>query len=91
MGYLSREERGYIEVALREGISVSQIALNLGRHHSSIYQEIKRNTMKIGTKGNLGAMPYQASSAQNITKMRKKHAGTKTKANKLLVEKILYY
>ncbi|EGO2587809.1 IS30 family transposase [Enterococcus faecalis] len=91
MSYLSSEERCYIEVALREGISVSQIALNLGRHRSSIYREIKRNTMKIGTKGNFAAMPYQASSAQNITKMRKKQAGTKTKANKLLVDKILYY
>lgn len=72
MGYLSSEERGYIEVAFREGIYVSQIALNLGRHRSSIYREIKQNTMKIGDKGNLGAMPYQASSAQNITKIWKK-------------------
>lgn len=40
MGYLSSEERGYIEVTLREGISVSKITLNLGRHRSSVYREI---------------------------------------------------
>ncbi|MFD1902602.1 helix-turn-helix domain-containing protein [Enterococcus termitis] len=45
MGQLT-EDRGFIEAALLQNMSVSKIALHLNRHRSTIYREIKRNTMK---------------------------------------------
>ncbi|MFN8770572.1 MAG: IS30 family transposase [Neisseriaceae bacterium] len=42
--HFSKEERFYIQQRLELGDSVSKIANDLGRHRSSLYREIKRNT-----------------------------------------------
>ena len=42
--HLSREERYQISALLKEGLAQAQIALNLGRHKSTINREIARNT-----------------------------------------------
>ena len=43
---LSQEERYQIERMLQEGLKVSQIALRLGRHRSTVYRELNRNAGK---------------------------------------------
>jgi IS30 family transposase len=53
--HLSREERYQISALLKEGLSQSQIALNLGRHKATISREIARNS------GLRGYRPRQAS------------------------------
>jgi len=52
--HLSREERYQIFALLKEGLTQAQIALNLGRHKSTINREIARNT------GFRGYRPKQA-------------------------------
>ena len=41
--HLSLEERHYIELSLKEGVSQNKISDMLGRCQSSITREIKRN------------------------------------------------
>ena len=53
--HLSREERYQISALLKEGLSQSQIAQNLGRHKATISREIARNS------GLRGYRPRQAS------------------------------
>jgi IS30 family transposase len=53
--HLSREERYQISALLKEGLTQSQIALNLKRHKSTISREIARNS------GLRGYRPRQAS------------------------------
>ena len=43
---LSSEERGKIEVYYEIGLSISQIARNLGRSKSTVYEEIRRGKYK---------------------------------------------
>jgi IS30 family transposase len=43
---LSQEERYQIERMLQEGLKVSQIALRLGRHRSTLYRELNRTAGK---------------------------------------------
>jgi len=52
--HLSREERNQISALLEEGLTQAQIALNLGRHKSTINREIARKT------GFRGYRPKQA-------------------------------
>lgn len=53
--HLSREERYQISALLKEGLTQSQIAQNLGRHKATISREIARNS------GLRGYRPRQAS------------------------------
>jgi IS30 family transposase len=53
--HLSAEERYQISALLKEGLTQSQIALNLGRHKATISREIARNS------GLRGYRPRQAS------------------------------
>ena len=53
--HLSREERYQISALLKEGLSQSDIAINLGRHKTTISREIARNS------GQRGYRPKQAS------------------------------
>ena len=53
--HLSRVERYQISALLKEGLTQSQIALNLGRHKATISREIARNS------GLRGYRPRQAS------------------------------
>ena len=46
MGHLTLDERGYIEIALTIDTPIAVIAAHLGRHRSTIYREIKRNSYK---------------------------------------------
>ena len=50
--HLSREERYQICLMKRQGHNCTQIALELGRHRSSISREIKRNICARGYKAN---------------------------------------
>jgi len=50
--HLSLEERHYIELSLKEGVSQNKISETLGRYQSSITREIKRNTGKRGYRHN---------------------------------------
>jgi transposase, IS30 family len=65
---LSEQERSQIEVLLKSGKSKAEIAVLLGRHISTIYREINRNTPKRGR----GAKVYVASNAQLKTQNRHK-------------------
>lgn len=71
MTHLTPEERGKIEYGLDKGLKVSQIALDLGRHPSTIYREIKRNSMDQGKYGIYGAYPYRAMNAGNLATIRR--------------------
>ena len=76
MGYrhLSPEERHYIEIERKRGISINQISKALGRHHSTILRELSRNT---GERG------YRHKQATRLTEARHRN---KTKAVKLTQE-----
>jgi IS30 family transposase len=71
---LSNEERFYIDIQRKSGVSMTQIGLAINRDKSSISRELKRNA------GDLG---YDFQQAQTQTTLR--HT-TKTKAIKLIDE-----
>jgi len=72
--HLSLEERHYIELSLKQGVSQNKISEILGRCQSSITREIKRNTGKRG---------YRHNQANNFSIERHKN---KEKAIKLTAE-----
>ena len=72
--HLSLEERHYIEIELKMGASMTDIALALHRSQSTIYREVSRNTGKRG---------YRHKQANQIACNRHKH---KPKAVKLSLE-----
>lgn len=74
MGHLTAEERGVIEYALEKGTAISTIALELNRHPSTIYREIRRNSMKQGKQALYSAYPYRAQNAGNLAKIRRKRS-----------------
>lgn len=43
--HLTRVERREISMLRKRGYSIAEIAVELGRHRSSMYREIKRNTV----------------------------------------------
>jgi predicted DNA-binding protein YlxM (UPF0122 family) len=45
---LTSEERHYIAIGIKQGMSKNKIAQHLNRSHSTIIREIKRNTDKRG-------------------------------------------
>lgn len=65
---LSEQERSKIEVLIKAGNSKAEIADLIGRHISTIYRELSRNTPKRG----VGAKVYNASNAQLKTEKRHK-------------------
>lgn len=91
MGHLTLDERGYIEIALTIDTPIAQIAEHLGRHRSTIYREIKRNSYKQGKRSQVTAYPYTASNANNLAIIRKKKTGSKSKFTKGLIERITHY
>ena len=46
--HLTSEERHYIAIGIKQGMSKNKIAQNLNRSHSTIIREIGRNTGKRG-------------------------------------------
>jgi transposase, IS30 family len=64
--HLDHDQRYEIEVLLAAGKSKTEIALQLGRHKSTIGRELKRNTPKRG----IGAKHYDAKQAEAKTKLR---------------------
>ena len=69
--HLSLEERHYIEIERKNGISMNMIGKSLGRNQSSITREINRNA---GQKG------YRHKQADNLSRQRQRE---KPKAIKL--------
>ncbi|WP_256969022.1 IS30 family transposase [Enterococcus faecalis] len=88
--HLSAEERGQIEAYLREGVSQAEIARRLDRHRSTISREIKRGSEQ-RKKKSLASLPYQATSAGNLARIRKKNCGTTTKATVHNTKTIMKY
>lgn len=65
---LTEKERHRIEVYLSQGRSKAWIAQSLGKHRSSIYREIKRNSLEMWNE----PLPtYDAIPAESITKERR--------------------
>lgn len=50
--HLTSEERHYIAIGIKQGMSKNKIAQNLNRSHSTIIREIRRNTGKRGYRFN---------------------------------------
>ncbi|HHC4748095.1 TPA: IS30 family transposase [Enterococcus faecalis] len=88
--HLSAEERGQIEAYLKEGVSQAEIARRLDRHRSTISREIKRGSEQ-RKKKSLASLPYQATSAGNLARIRKKNCGTTTKATVHNTKTIMKY
>ena len=81
--HLSREERYQISALLKEGLTQSQIALNLNRHKSTISREIARNS------GLRGYRPRQASLLADERSINSRNARQITEADWLSVETLL--
>ena len=88
--HLTAEERGKIEAYLDEGLRPAEIARRLDRHRSTITREIQRGT-EARKANSIARLPYQASSAQNIAKLRKKNCGVTKKATIHNIKTILKY
>ena len=63
--YLTLQDRYYIEFALKENKSVSEIALNLGKCRACIYNEIKRGQVEQMSSDLIHYYAYSALKAQN--------------------------
>lgn len=71
--HLSREERYQICLMKRQGHNCTQIALELGRHRSSIARELKRNVSRKGYQAN--AADVMAHSRQSQRRNAKQFNG----------------
>jgi len=91
MSHLTLNERGYIEIALTIDTPIDEIAEHLGRHRSTIYREIKRNSYQKGEKSQVADYPYTAINANNLAHLRKKQTGSKSKFTKGLIERITHF
>ncbi len=89
MGHLTSEERGVIEYGLEKGTAISEIADGLNRHPSTIYREIKRNSMPQGKHALYGPYPYRATNAGNLATIRRKASVKTTQATPGLIKLIL--
>jgi IS30 family transposase len=78
--HLSREERYQISALLKEGLTQSQIAVNLGRHKATISREISRNS------GLRGYRPRQASSLAEDRSLNSRNARQITHSDWLSVK-----
>lgn len=91
LGHLTAEERGAIEYGLSRKHKISAIALELNRHPSTIYREIKRNTYSQGKNAIYGAYPYQATNAGNLASLRKRKSHQPTKQQETILQTILVH
>jgi IS30 family transposase len=81
--HLSREERYQIFALLKEGLSQSDIAINLGRHKTTISREIARNS------GQRGYRPKQANFLAQQRSVNSRNARQMDPSDWLLVERYL--
>lgn len=88
--HLTAEERGQIEAYLGEGVSQAEIARRLNRHRSTISREINHGSEQ-RKKKSLASLPYQATSAGNLARIRKNNFGTTTKATAHNTKTIMKY
>lgn len=72
-GRLSPTEREQLWACQREGLSVRSIGRKLGRHHTSLARELKRN------RGEAGYFPHQAQ-ARAVSRIRDANAARPRKA-----------
>lgn len=91
MGHLTAEERGVIEFGLSKGFKISQIALDLNRHVSTIYREIKRNSFLQGKNAIYSPYPYRAMNASNLATLRRKASSKPYKVDDKLIRVITTY
>lgn len=84
MVHLTLEQRYEIAALRKSGSSISQIAVQIGKHKSTISREINRNA-----DGRNGA--YKADLAQRKTQQRHKHKPKKIRLTADVEATILYY
>lgn len=76
---ITEKERYYIELSLKKGLSVVQIACDLGRAKSTIYKEIKRGMCEQKDKNWNVVEKYCADTAQRKSIENMKRTGRKRK------------
>lgn len=84
--HLTYEERCQIFGYLERKISISDIALALGRNKSTIYREVKRGTKKISYSARHANIYYKKQRAKNI-KNKRYHGFIKVYVQEKLAEK----
>ncbi len=83
---LTQKQRYQIENYLALKISITEIANKIGMHRSSVYREIKRNSLK----DHWGDISYEALSAEGQTEARRRESGTsRRKIKGELLKKII--
>jgi IS30 family transposase len=78
--HLTHFDRGRIHTLLKEGFNPSQIATKLGRHRSTIYREIKRDTT-VQIRSDLTTYEtYSPETCQTVYEKNRSACGKKSKA-----------
>lgn len=75
MSYLTESERNKIEAYLDAGLTQREIARRLGRHYNTIYNEIKRGTIRRKNSDWSESDVYDAYRGQAVQKERGHHKG----------------
>lgn len=88
--HLVYEERFYIEKALKDGKSPTEIAETLGKHFTTIYKEIVKGTVTLLNSDLTTRQEYSADAAQAITEKRGHNKGIQYRLadDKPLLERI---
>jgi len=80
---LTSTDRITIEVLLKQGISITEIAKQLGKHRSSIYREIKRGSITTLDSQLQQITKYEAKTAQSQSDKRNLNSKKKPKSEQL--------
>lgn len=74
-GYITEVQRYKIETMLKDGCKPKEIAARLGKHYTTIYNEIKKGTVTLMNSDLTYREEYCADAAQRITNERAKNKG----------------
>ena len=70
-------------------MQIRVIALELNRHPSTIYREIKRNSFAKGKNARYAAYPYRATNAGNLARLRRNECRKPSKATPKVIRVIM--
>ena len=70
---------------------MSEIALGLERHPSTLYREIKWNSLVQGKSARYSAYPYRAANASNLASLRRLDCKKPSKATPRVITTLLKY
>lgn len=73
--YITEVQRYKIETMLKDGCKPKEIAARLGKHYTTIYNEIKKGTVTLMNSDLTYREEYCADAAQRITSERQKNKG----------------